>query len=701
MNSQNFTQWVFQTKNLISPEIQKIIGDMDKWKNLTGQAEIRYIQAMANMKNKTKDLTDTVRSGFSEAVSEIPALDRAIQMLKNPYVLATGAALAFMAAGVQAVGQAATWEAAIAKANVTAQLSGEELSRLDQRIRTMAGNSSVEFNTVPEAFNRILSGVGDVEKSLKILDPTLKAAKASFTDVNVVATAAANVMNSVKGSTPEQVFDVLFATMNRGNAEFQDIANYLPKILPFSNNLGLSLQETAGAYALFTAKGQSAEASATGLQNAFRALANVDRIKAFKSLGVEIFGLDGKMRPITAIVDDLSSKMTGLTDAQRINKLASLGLDAEAASAFSIMAQNASDLKSFIDSTTNSVGALDQAVKDSKNTLADWQEVKNLITANVVMPIGDLLLPAVRMVIEGVSFVVKAIPLIPQAFQEAWDTLEPILTVAGMAVFAWGGTWALANLPVIAHMLATYGLAAGIAVVQGATWLATAATTAWSFAQGALNAVMMMNPIGAVVAGIVALIGGFVVAYQKSETFRATIAGVWEVLKNIVPLAFSFAKILFGIATMDFSYIGQTITDAAKQIQDIPNAFNRGYNNSIAGERFSRAEEIIQERKNKVPANAQEAMAMLETFQGKKDIMPKKPEGLEPINPSATPTAVASDKTSVSGSGSASKSISINISKVVGIENLNSSTVGQSLTDMERSILETLMKAFRQVEAMA
>lgn len=701
MNSQNFTQWVFQTKNLISPEIQKIIGDMDKWKNLTGQAEIRYVQAMANMKNKTKDLTDTVRSGFSEAVSEIPALDRAIQMLKNPYVLATGAALAFTAAGVQAVGQAATWEAAIAKANVTAQLSGDELSRLDQRIRTMAGNSSVEFNTVPEAFNRILSGVGDVEKSLKILDPTLKAAKASFTDVNVVATAAANVMNSVKGSTPEQVFDVLFATMNRGNAEFQDIANYLPKILPFSNNLGLSLQETAGAYALFTAKGQSAEASATGLQNAFRALANVDRIKAFKSLGVEIFGLDGKMRPITAIVDDLSSKMTGLTDAQRINKLASLGLDAEAASAFSIMAQNASDLKSFIDSTTNSVGALDQAVIDSKNTLADWQEVKNLITANVVMPIGGLLLPAVKMVIEGVSFVVKAIPLIPQAFQEAWDTLEPILTVAGMAVFAWGGTWALANLPVIAHTLATYGLAAGIAVVQGATWLATAATTAWSFAQGALNAVMMMNPIGAVVAGIVALIGGFVVAYQKSETFRATLSGVWEVLKNIIPLSMTFLKILYGMATMDFSYIGQTITDAAKQIQDIPNAFNRGYNNSIAGERFSRAEEIIQERKNKVPANAQEAMAMLETFQGKKDIMPKKPEGLEPINPSTIPTASATDKTSVSGSGSASKSISINISKVVGIENLNSTTLGQSMTDMERSILETLMKAFRQVEAMA
>lgn len=701
MNSQNLTQWVFQTKNLISPEIQKIIGDMVKWKNLTGQAEVKYVQAMANMKTKTKDLTDTVRSGFSQAVSEIPALDRAIQMLKNPYVLATAAAVAFMAAGGQAVGQAATWEAAIAKANVTAQLSGEELNRLDQRIRTMAGNSSVEFNMVPEAFNRILSGVGDVEKSLKILDPTLKAAKASFTDVNVVATAATNVMNSVKNATPEQVFDVLFATMNRGNAEFKDIANYLPKILPFSNNLGLSLQETAGAYALFTAKGQSAEASATGLQNAFRALANVERINAFKAMGVQIFGLDGKMRPITAIVDDLSGKLTGLTDAQRINKLASLGLDAEAASAFSIMAANASDLKDFIDSTTNSVGALDQAVQDSKNTLADWQEVKNLITASIVMPIGDLLLPAVQSIIEGVGFVVRAIPLIPQAFQEAWDTLEPILIVAGMAVGAWAGTWALANLPVIAHMFATYGLAGGIAVVQAWTWLATAATTAWGIATGGLNAVMAMNPIGAVVAAIVALIAGFVVAYQRSETFRATLAGVWEVLKSIIPLSLTFLKILYGMATMDFSYIGETIADAAKQIQDIPKTFNKGFNNSIQGERLARAEEIIQERKNKVPANAQEAMAMLQTLQGKKDIMPQKPEGLEPINPSASPAAPASGKTSMSGSGSAPKSISINISKVVGIENLNSTTVGQSMTDMERSILETLMKAFRQVEATA
>lgn len=51
----------------------------------------------------------------------------------------------------------------------------------------------------------------------------------------------------------------------------------------------------------------------------------------------------------------------------------------------------------------------------------------------------------------------------------------------------------------------------------------TVATKVWAAAQWLLNAALSANPIGLVVLAIVALVAGLVIAYQKSETFRAIV----------------------------------------------------------------------------------------------------------------------------------------------------------------------------------
>jgi hypothetical protein len=56
----------------------------------------------------------------------------------------------------------------------------------------------------------------------------------------------------------------------------------------------------------------------------------------------------------------------------------------------------------------------------------------------------------------------------------------------------------------------------------------TAATYAWTAAQWLLNAALTMNPIGIVVVAVGALVAGFVIAYNKSEAFRAKIQELWD-----------------------------------------------------------------------------------------------------------------------------------------------------------------------------
>lgn len=77
-----------------------------------------------------------------------------------------------------------------------------------------------------------------------------------------------------------------------------------------------------------------------------------------------------------------------------------------------------------------------------------------------------------------------------------------------------------------------------------------AANAVMTAGQWALNAAMTANPIGLVLAGLVALGAGFYVAYQRSETFRGALQGAWSWIKGNWPLLASiiappFAPLIF------------------------------------------------------------------------------------------------------------------------------------------------------------
>ena len=542
------------------------------------QAKQYLNKNVQDMKARLNDLKTSHIQAFKAMKDEVPGFGRAMELITNPYVLATAAVVGIGMAFATASAKADEFTQKMAKANVTAQESPEALKKTGSQLLGIAANSTTKGATTaaPDAYNVLLSSGMDKGTAMDTVKPTLDAAKAGFTDVETVARAAAATMNSSGITDATRVYDILFATLNKGNAEFKDIAQYLPKIVPGALAAGSSLEQVSGAFAYLTAQGQTSEKSTTLLENYFKTVSDTDKAKVFKKIGVDIYDANGGLNDMVKVSNQLNTALAGLTPKKRNTVMGSLGLDQESSNAFVALSQDAEKLEKSIGATTNSTGQLAEAIKYAKTPMDSWTQIGNQVEVmwiemglkiNAVLgSIGDWLL------------------------QNA-DTIQIVIGVIGGAALAWG-----------LYTLAMNGSAIVTGIWSTITGIATAG-------QCALNAAMDANPIGIIVVAIGALIGGLIVAYQKSERFRAVLAGLMEVAKLVSDVFVGLGKTIIGAFTLDVSMIKEGLTQSATAVKSIidggiKTAFDKGYDNSMKESAANAAKEAAEEAaaKAKTPA---------------------------------------------------------------------------------------------------
>jgi hypothetical protein len=139
----------------------------------------------------------------NDALSAIPALG----LVANPIVAGS---LALSGATSMAMG----FEQGMAKINSTLQVSPPELEKIKIQLITLGKTSNVDLAQIPNAFEKIVSAVGDTGKSMEIFKSSLKASKAGFTDINIVADAGAAILANYNGmSSKIQILQGLFWIM--------------------------------------------------------------------------------------------------------------------------------------------------------------------------------------------------------------------------------------------------------------------------------------------------------------------------------------------------------------------------------------------------------------------------------------------------------------------------------------------------------
>jgi hypothetical protein len=160
--------------------------------------------------------------------------------------------------------------------------------------------------------------------------------------------------------------------------------------------------------------------------------------------------------------------------------------------------------------------------------------------------IGGQVLPVVSKLAHG--FNTELLPPIRAVGSVVAAILLPALKglfIAGMATVGWLREWGVWLAPIavlvggIALALNAQAIATGLvtavfSVYRAAMIVGTAVTSGFAAAQTLLNAVMALNPFVLVAIALVALGVALVVAYQKSETFRAIVQAAFGAVKTAV-----------------------------------------------------------------------------------------------------------------------------------------------------------------------
>lgn len=439
-------------------------------------------------------------------------MGKALQTAGKAAALATGAL------GVASVKLAADFDKSMRNVNSLAGLPESGLKSLEKRVLSLAGKTAQAPKTLAEGLYDLVSSGFDAKESMKILASSAKAASAGLTTTEVSTKAVAAVLNAyhLKAKDAAKVSDTLFQTVNYGVLTFDELANTIGDVLPFSSQLGVSLNQVGAAVSTMTKAGINPAETMTRIKNVFVALIKPSDAlsKAIKATGYEsgeaLIKAKGFQGALDAIVGTTNGSKAAV--AQLFPNIRALG------GALALTGKNSrganADLKNF----ANTSGATNRVFNEQMKALSNqWAKLKAQVSA-LLIQFGMQLIPTLTKV-------------------TGWFAKnKTALTALGAALAAGAAAW-------IAFK------------VQAAA--AAAVTT---IATGGLNLI---------IPALVALAAGIAVAYKRSDKFRAVVKAAFEGAKAAV------VAVIHVILTVIDKWLGglQAVMDAASHLPVVGKKF--------------------------------------------------------------------------------------------------------------------------------
>lgn len=247
-------------------------------------------------------------------------------------------------------------------------------------------------------------------------------------------------------------------------------------------------------------------------------------IDGFTALGLSADDMAAKFAQggsaATGVLDITLARLRDIKDPvlQAQTAVALFGTQAEDLGA-ALLAMDPSTAAAGLTEVDGAAKALGDTIRGNTSTQLDILQRQFMSGVGVV--VDAVVLPALLGFISALRFIGGAIRPVVDWLREWGVWLTPVAILIG------GLTIALN-----AQAIATAAVTAVFSVYRAAILVGTAVTTGFTAAQALLNAVMALNPITLIVIALIALAAAVVIAYKRSETFRAIVQAAWGAIQT-------------------------------------------------------------------------------------------------------------------------------------------------------------------------
>lgn len=429
----------------------------------------------------------------------------------------TGIAGAAIAAGIGlAAKSAANFEARMSAVKAVSGASQKEMDQLSKKALQLGKDTSFSASEAAQAIEELVkAGVSVPDVMNGAADATVALAAAGEISLPEAATIASNAMNqfALAAEDMPHIADLIAGAANASAIDVKQFGYSLSQAGAVANLVGASFDDTATAIALLGNAGIVGSDAGTSLKTMLSNLQpqTKKQTELMKELGLItkdgtniFFDAEGKLSDLGDVAGILNRALQGMTAAQKQATLSTLfGSDAVRAAA--VFANQGAVGFTKMSQAITKVKAADVAKTRLDNFKGSLEQLKgSLETAGIV--IGQIVLPALRKLVDFVAKVVNAFLGLPKGTQKA---ILIFVAVAGAML-----------LTVAAIVKVSLAVQTAIPVIKALGL--------------ALKASFLTNPVFLVIAAIVALVVLLVVAYKKSETFRKIVNGVWNSIKTVI-----------------------------------------------------------------------------------------------------------------------------------------------------------------------
>lgn len=321
--------------------------------------------------------------------------------------------------GQACVDAASKAETAFAKVN-TLLAAGTNTDAYFNDIKAASNETGVAVEDFSEAVYSAISASVDQADAVDFTAQAIKLAKGGFTDAATAVDVLTTAINAygLDADAATSISDKLITTQNLGKTTVNELASAMGRVIPTAKAFSVDIDTLCGSYAVMTKNGIATAETTTYMNSMLNELgksgttaSDVLKEKTGKSFS-ELMESGSSLSDVLAVLQSAANE-SGVA-------LGDMFGSAEAAKAANVLASNTDDLTSSIQAMEDSSGATETAYSTMADTMAErTQKLKNKLE-NIIISIGEKLMPVVE---KAIQIVVDNMPLI----ESMMDQIAPVM----------------------------------------------------------------------------------------------------------------------------------------------------------------------------------------------------------------------------------------------------------------------------------